>query len=261
MSVLSDRWIRLQCQPPTHKLLQDGRVLSWLSEPLSDDEHEMIQLDDHFAEQDIFTRTVINGAPYVNRVSEQELKDWVPMIHPFIDHLVRVEEDAVDNGRGLQPSSKKVISYGLTSYGYDVRLARDFKIFTNVNCAVVDPKALDEKAYVDFTGDVCIIPPNSYVLGHTVETFNIPDDVTSICVGKSTYARAGVAVNVTPIEAGFRGQVVIEIANLTNIPVKVYAGEGIAQFLFLRGNERCLTSYGDRAGKYQGQSGITLPKV
>lgn len=249
MSILSDRWIQLQCQQPTHKLLQDGRVLSWLSEPLSDDEREMIQLGDHFAEQDVFTRTVINGVPYVNRVDGQVLKDWVPMIHPFVDRLVREEGD------------KKVISYGLTSYGYDVRLARDFKIFTNVNCAVVDPKALDEKTYVDFTGDVCIIPPNSYVLGHTVETFNIPDDVTSICVGKSTYARAGVAVNVTPIEAGFRGQVVIEIANLTNIPVKVYAGEGIAQFLFLRGNERCLTSYGDRAGKYQGQSGITLPKV
>lgn len=249
MSILSDRWIQLQCQPPTHKLMQDGRNWSWLSEPLSEIERNLIELVEYYQSQDLHSHAVICGETYAVRVIQEELDNWTPMIDPFIPHLVRENEQG------------KVISYGLTSYGYDVRLARDFKIFTNVNSAVVDPKALDPRAYVDFVGDVCIIPPNSYVLGHTVETFNIPGDVTSVCVGKSTYARAGVAVNVTPIEAGFRGQVVIEIANLTNIPVKVYAGEGIAQFLFLRGNERCMTSYGDRNGKYQDQRGITLPKV
>lgn len=186
-----------------------------------------------------------------------------PMISPFVGESVRVRKakTGYDDGQQVHADKMKVISYGLSSFGYDVRLANIFKIFTNVSNALIDPKNLDNRAHVDHEGDDCIIPPNSYVLGHTVETFNIPENVTAICVGKSTYARAGVIINVTPIEAGFRGQVVIEIANATTLPVKVYANEGIAQLLFFESQDRCETSYADRCGKYQDQKGITLPKV
>lgn len=158
------------------------------------------------------------------------------------------------------PITKKVISYGTSSMGYDVRLGRKFKVFTNVFSETIDPLNMPERAYVDHEGDYVIIPPNSYVLGHTIEYFRMPEDVVAICVGKSTYARAGCAINVTPIEPGFEGQVVIEIANQTPLPMKVYADMGIAQFMFLRGDE-CATSYAKRAGKYQGQLGIQTALV
>ncbi|APG62353.1 dCTP deaminase [Sphingorhabdus lutea] len=153
------------------------------------------------------------------------------------------------------------ISYGLSSYGYDARVADEFKIFTNVNGAIVDPKSFDPDSFVDRKTDVCIIPPNSFALARTVEYFRVPDDVLVICLGKSTYARCGIIVNVTPLEPGWEGHVTLEFSNTTPLPAKIYANEGACQFLFLKGNERCETSYADRAGKYMGQRGVTLPKI
>ncbi|MDZ7361011.1 MAG: dCTP deaminase [candidate division KSB1 bacterium] len=154
-----------------------------------------------------------------------------------------------------------VISFGLSSYGYDVRIADEFKIFTNVFGAVVDPKGFDPKSFVDFKGEVCIIPPNSFALGRTVEYFRIPRHVMTICVGKSTYARCGIITNVTPLEPGWEGHVTLEISNTTPLPAKIYANEGIAQILFFESDEQCMVSYADKKGKYQSQQGVTLPKV
>jgi dCTP deaminase len=153
------------------------------------------------------------------------------------------------------------VSYGLSSYGYDVRISDEFKIFTNINSTVVDPKAFDPKAFIDFKGDVCIIPPNSFALGRSVEYFRIPRRVITICLGKSTYARCGIITNVTPFEPEWEGFVTMEISNTSPLPAKVYANEGIAQVLFFESDEECLVSYADRKGKYQAQRGITLPKV
>jgi dCTP deaminase len=154
-----------------------------------------------------------------------------------------------------------VISYGVSSYGYDVRVGRQFKVFTNARCTVVDPKNFDRASFVDMEGDFCLIPPNSFALAETVETFEIPRDILSICVGKSTYARCGIIVNVTPLEPEWRGKITIEISNTTPLPAKIYANEGIAQILFLRADAVCKTSYGDKRGKYQDQKGLTLPFV
>ncbi|NIR51823.1 dCTP deaminase [candidate division KSB1 bacterium] len=156
---------------------------------------------------------------------------------------------------------ESVISYGLSSYGYDVRIANVFKLFTNLNSTIVDPKHFDPKSFVDFKGDVCIIPPNSFALGRTVEYFRIPRNIMTICVGKSTYARCGIITNVTPLEPGWEGHVTLEISNTTPLPAKIFAGEGIAQILFFESDEDCLTSYAEKKGKYQSQVGITLPKV
>ncbi len=154
-----------------------------------------------------------------------------------------------------------VISYGVTSYGYDVRVDRRFKVFTNVWGSTVDPKNFDPKSFVDVEGDFCIIPPNSFALAETVEYLEIPRDVLGVCVGKSTYARCGIIVNVTPLEPEWRGRVTIEISNTTPLPAKIYAGEGIAQMLFFKGEAVCKTSYADKKGKYQDQIGLTLPFV
>ncbi len=153
------------------------------------------------------------------------------------------------------------ISYGLSSYGYDARCSEDFKIFTNVDNAIVDPKDFSAQSFVDRKTDVCIIPPNSFVLTHTVEYFKIPEDVLVICLGKSTYARCGLIVNVTPLEPGWEGHVTLEISNTTPLPAKVYANEGVAQFLFFKGSSPCEVSYSKRKGKYMGQRGVTLPKL
>ena len=171
------------------------------------------------------------------------------MIEPFEAGQVR-ENDA---GR--------IISYGTSSYGYDVRCASDFKVFTNINSAIVDPKAFDENSFVDKQGDVCIIPPNSFALARTVEFFRIPRNVLTICLGKSTYARCGIIVNVTPLEPEWEGHVTLEFSNTTPLPAKIYANEGVAQMLFFESDEECEVSYKDRAGKYQGQTGVTLPKA
>ncbi|HBB41008.1 MAG: dCTP deaminase [Nitrospirae bacterium CG18_big_fil_WC_8_21_14_2_50_70_55] len=154
-----------------------------------------------------------------------------------------------------------VVSYGVSSYGYDTRVGDEFKIFTNVNSSIVDPKAFDPASFVDIKTDVCIVPPNSFALAHTVEYFRIPRNVLAICLGKSTYARCGIIVNVTPFEPGWEGLVTIEISNTTPLPAKIYANEGIAQVLFFEADEACLVSYADRHGKYQGQTGVTLPRI
>ena len=172
------------------------------------------------------------------------------MIEPFEAEQIRFVE------------GNKVISYGTSSYGYDVRCASEFKIFTNVHTtSVVDPKNFDESSFVDWSGDVCIIPPNSFALARTVEYFRIPRSVLTICLGKSTYARCGIIVNVTPLEPEWEGHVTLEFSNTTPLPAKIYANEGVAQMLFFESDEVCETSYADRAGKYQGQRGVTLPKT
>ena len=167
------------------------------------------------------------------------------MIEPFEDRQVR----------------KGVVSYGLSSYGYDTRVADEFKVFTNVFNTVVDPKNFDPKSFVDIQDDVCIVPPNSFALARTIEYFRIPRDVLTVCLGKSTYARCGIIVNVTPFEPEWEGHVTIEISNTTPLPAKIYANEGIAQVLFFQSDEACEVSYKDKAGKYQSQRGVTLPKI
>ena len=159
-----------------------------------------------------------------------------------------------------QVNNKSVISYGTSSYGYDVRCSNQFKIFTNINSAVVDPKKFDPDSFVDFVGDVCIIPPNSFALSSTVEHFIIPRKVLTICLGKSTYARCGIIVNVTPLEPEWEGYVTLEFSNTTPLPAKIYANEGVAQMIFFESDTNCEVSYKDRKGKYQGQKGVTLPK-
>ncbi len=171
------------------------------------------------------------------------------MIEPFEARQIR----EADNGR--------VISYGTSSYGYDIRCSDEFRIFTNINAAVVDPKNFDAESFVGVQSDVCIIPPNSFALASTVEHFRIPRDVLVICLGKSTYARCGIIVNVTPLEPEWEGHVTLEFSNTTPLPAKVYANEGVAQVLFLGADEACEESYKDRGGKYQGQQGVTLPKL
>ena len=167
------------------------------------------------------------------------------MINPFSEKQVR----------------KQVVSYGLSSYGYDLRVADEFKIFTNVNSTIVDPKNFDERSFVTVTADCAIVPPNSFALARSVEYFKIPRDVLTLCVGKSTYARCGIIVNVTPFEPEWEGFVTLEISNTTPLPAKIYANEGLCQILFFQSDEICEVSYKDRAGKYQSQTGIVLPKV
>lgn len=171
------------------------------------------------------------------------------MIDPFEPAQVRFHDE------------RRIVSYGVSSYGYDVRCAAEFKIFTNINTTIVDPKRFDERSFVDFEGDCCIIPPNSFALARTVEYFRIPGNVLVLCVGKSTYARCGMIVNVTPLEPGWEGHVTLEFSNTTPLPAKIYANEGVAQMLFFESDEVCETSYRDRDGKYMGQRGVTLPKA
>ena len=167
------------------------------------------------------------------------------MIEPFVDTQVR----------------GTAISYGVSSYGYDIRVADEFKIFTNINNTVIDPKNFDPRSFVDVKTDVCIVPPNSFALARTIEYFRIPRDVLTICLGKSTYARCGIIVNVTPFEPEWEGYVTLEISNTTPLPAKIYAGEGIAQMLFFESDEPCEVSYADKKGKYQAQKALPLPKL
>lgn len=171
------------------------------------------------------------------------------MIEPFEPGQIK------SNGNG------PVVSYGTSSYGYDIRCSDEFKIFTNINSAIVDPKHFADDSFVDFRGDVCIIPPNSFALARTVEYLRIPRDVLVLCLGKSTYARCGIIVNVTPLEPEWEGHVTLEFSNTTPLPARVYANEGVAQVIFLQSDEACEISYRDRGGKYQGQQGVTLPKI
>lgn len=164
-----------------------------------------------------------------------------------------------ESGQVRQTSGGRTISHGTSSYGYDIRCAREFKVFTNINSAIVDPKNFCETSFVDVESDVCIIPPNSFALARSVEYLRIPRNVLVICVGKSTYARCGIIVNVTPLEPEWEGHITLEFSNTTPLPAKIYANEGVAQLLFLESDESCETSYKDRSGKYQGQRGVTLP--
>ena len=186
----------------------------------------------------------IKADHWIRQMSEQHR-----MIEPYEAGQVRYHDD------------ERVISYGVSSYGYDVRCADEFKIFTNIHSKTVDPKNFDNDAFVDIKGDYCIIPPNSFALARTVEYFRIPRQVLTVCLGKSTYARCGIIVNVTPLEPEWEGHVTLEFSNTTNLPAKIYANEGVAQFIFLKGNEKPEVTYSDRDGKYMGQTGVTLPKV
>ena len=184
--------------------------------------------------------------------SDKWIKDMAKnqgMIEPFQENQIK------SNGNG------RIVSYGTSSYGYDVRCADEFKVFTNINSSMVDPKNLDDQSFVDIKSDVCTIPPNSFALARTVEYFRIPRQVLTLCLGKSTYARCGIIVNVTPLEPEWEGHVTLEFSNTTSLPAKIYANEGVAQFIFLESDEVCETSYKDRDGKYQGQKGVTLPKT
>jgi len=186
----------------------------------------------------------IKSDSWIRRMSQEH-----DMISPFEPQQVRHTEGG------------RIVSYGTSSYGYDVRCADEFKIFTNINSSVVDPKDFDENSFVDVKSDVCIIPPNSFALARTVEYFKIPRDVLTICLGKSTYARCGIIVNVTPLEPEWEGHVTLEFSNTTPLPAKIYANEGVAQMLFLGADEVCETSYKDRDGKYQGQTGVVVPRT
>lgn len=245
MSIKSDKWIRRQCLPPTHVIVnadQIGRPYS----PASQEELEAMKVK--VSKENSF---IIEAAPDCH-------VEWKPMIEPFVDGQIRHLEKRTTGYR------KRVISYGLSSYGYDVQVDTKFKIFTNVNSAIVDPKNFDDKCYVEVDGakdGYVIIPPNGFALANTLPYFRIPRDVLVICLGKSTYARCGIIVNVTPLEPEWEGQVVLEFSNTTNLPAKIYVREGVAQFLFLQSDEDCEVSYKDRGGKYMGQTGITLPKA
>ena len=187
-------------------------------------------------------------APRGRLLVDWEIRDYVQkykMIDPFEDHLVR----------------EGAISYGLSSMGYDLRIAHEFKIFTNINTTVVDPKRFDPRSFVDVMGESCIIPPNSFALGRSLEYFRLPRTVLGLCIGKSTYARCGIVVNMTPLECEWEGHLTIEISNTTPLPAKIYSNEGIAQVIFLESAQVCEVSYADRGGKYQFQRGITIPRV
>jgi dCTP deaminase len=172
------------------------------------------------------------------------------MIEPFVNGQIKKSE-----------TGERVISYGLSSYGYDLRVSNEFKVFTNVYGSVVDPKSFDARSFVDMETDVCVVPPNSFALARSVEYFRIPREVLTICVGKSTYARCGIIVNVTPFEPEWEGHVTLEISNTTPLPARIYANEGLAQVVFFQASEVCEMSYADRAGKYMGQRGITIPRM
>ena len=171
------------------------------------------------------------------------------MIEPFEPDQIRQKND------------QRIVSYGTSSYGYDIRCSDEFKLFTNINSTIVDPKNFDSNSFIDVESDVCIIPPNSFALARTVEYFRIPRNILTICLGKSTYARCGIIVNVTPFEPEWEGYVTLEFSNTTPLPAKIYANEGVAQVIFFESDEVCETSYKDRGGKYQGQHGVTLPKI
>ncbi len=187
----------------------------------------------------------IKSDKWIRRMAEQH-----GMIDPFAPELVR------------EVDGKKIVSYGTSSYGYDIRCADEFRVFTNINSTIVDPKAFDPASFVEVSGKgFCVIPPNSFALARTVEYFRIPRSVLTVCLGKSTYARCGIIVNVTPFEPEWEGYVTLEFSNTTPLPAKIYANEGVAQVLFFESDEECETSYKDRGGKYQGQVGVTLPKI
>lgn len=239
MSILSDRQIRERCIRPGYKTYQE--IYS-----------EVAQDPEFAVEQFAHLNHPSLAAHLAAREKAQGLyrQQDLPMIHPFVDEQVR----SVDG--------QKIVSYGNSSYGYDVRCAPEFKVFTNINSTIVDPKKFDDKCFVDVEGSECIIPPNSFALARTVEYFCIPRDTLVVCLGKSTYARCGIIVNVTPLEPEWEGHVTLEFSNTTPLPARIYANEGVAQFLFFQNTDGgCETSYKDRGGKYMGQVGVNPPRM
>lgn len=240
VGIMSDRQIKRLCKLPNAKI-----VNRW-------DENQFIG----FVTDDIVRANANLGRDQVIvSTKPEDAARWMPMIEPFVEEQVSHKLDA-DLGY-----TEKLISYGVSSYGYDVRCADEFKVFTNINSAIVDPKNFDDKSFVNVRADSILIPPNSFALARTVEYFRIPRNVLTICLGKSTYARCGIIVNVTPLEPEWEGHVTLEFSNTTNLPAKIYANEGVAQMLFLTADEDCEVSYKDRGGKYQGQRGVTLPRT
>lgn len=270
MSILSDHEIKQLCVPPEpfdqinetlyRELIMHQDIKGWPA--------------DHDAQAHLRCEIRQRATTHY----DVDASSFKPMISPYHEHLVREVYDSVTKPIGgsidgvptmvtIPTNPRKVLSFGQSSYGYDVTLSDKLSLFTNINSSTIDPKNFDERCLVDarvisdHTGSFVMLPPNSYLLGHTVEYFRMPRDVTAIFLAKSTYARAGVSINATPAEAGWEGVLVLEIANLTSLPVKIYVNEGIAQALLFRGSRPCAVSYADRGGKYQGQRGITLPKV
>lgn len=251
MSILSDRQIIDLCVPPTE--VYDSKIDAQLGPEM---ELGVYYPDPTVRAANEAYRIAQRRKRCMRPPTAEELAAFVPMISPFSAEQIRCEDD------------RKIISHGVTSYGYDVTLAEEFKVFSNLNAAIINPKKfnseanlVDAKLMQDEKGaKYVVLPPNSYLLGRTREYFRMPRDVLAIALGKSTYARVGVAVNVTPIEPGFHGNVVIEVANQTTSPIMIFANEGISQFVFFRG-EPCQTSYADRGGKYQGQTGVTVARV
>lgn len=259
-----DKWIRRKSMPPTHSIAARSGSSDIASLAWEGNTHTVDQLQD------------LENRFWAGRLKPEHplVRDFKPMIEPFEPGQVRRMDpnkfnnmlDEMDDAQATMfqldnPNADKIISYGTSSYGYDVRCADEFKIFTNINSSVIDPKNFDDKCFVDFKGPVCIIPPNSFVLARTVEYFRIPRNVLTICLGKSTYARCGIIVNVTPLEPEWEGHVTLEFSNTTNLPAKIYANEGVAQMLFLESDEDCETSYKDRGGKYQSQTGVVVPRM
>jgi dCTP deaminase len=263
MSVLSDKEIRARCEVPETYFDQASYDALIIHQDATGWPLMAMAADD--------LRKSIRHA-CTRLITDEERKAFKPMIEPFAPRLVNQIADGITKPMGsnadgslnmvtVPTNVRKIISYGTSSYGYDVRCAREFKIFTNINSTVIDPKAFDERNFVDFRGDVCIIPPNSFALARTVEYFRIPRDILTVCLGKSTYARCGIVVNVTPLEPEWEGHVTLEFSNTTPLPAKIYANEGVAQMLFFHANDPCETSYKDRGGKYQGQTGVVPPRV
>lgn len=283
MAIKSDRWIKQMCTPPTFIITEMVAVQN-----PNPGNHDVYYLPAerkravHMTEEQIKAEMQrceyqATGIKHYRPVEETDLvaANWKPMIEPFTPNQVRRQGDNIPQSAILaqkhmdekahadfqQWCDQKIVSYGTSSYGYDVRCADEFKIFTNINSTIVDPKNFDPKSFVDFKGDVCIIPPNSFALARTVERFAIPRNVLTVCLGKSTYARCGIIVNVTPFEPEWEGYVTLEFSNTTPLPAKIYANEGCAQVLFFESDEVCETSYKDRGGKYQSQEGVVVPRV
>lgn len=274
MSIKSDAYLIKKCTPPSHRAIVSGLKsgFGWLG------------VDFQLADCTDDGRVRVHSTLYVP-VEPADLDSfylqnpWFPLIAPFFGEQVRSKEvprtmspqeelyhrtlplEEQTAYRASLTATEKTISYGVSSYGYDVQCAEEFKVFTNINNSLIDPKNFDPAIFVDVKGPKCIIPPNSFALARTVEWFKIPRNVLTVCLGKSTYARCGIIVNVTPLEPEWEGHVTLEFSNTTNLPAVIYANEGVAQMLFFESDETCLTSYKDRGGKYQGQSGVVVPRM
>lgn len=254
--IKSDKWITRKSAKPTHVALVDGRHVFMHWHVDREEIESLMEFDKGVSKE------LGRGMFRVRQVTDVDLAQWQPMIEPFAAQQVRMVRGPDAPGYdGMVPTQQKIISYGLSSYGYDVRMADEYKIFTNVHGGRVDPKNFDEKNYVDVTGPELVIPPNGFALARTMEYIRVPRNVIVVCLGKSTYARCGIIVNVTPLEPEWEGHVTLEFSNTTSLPAVVYPGEGVAQFLFLESDEECQTSYKDRGGKYQGQTGVVTPRM